>query len=236
MARIVVWDVDGTLYQSNEKIQKAHENVYASLLEKKTGSSYSEIKDLYNTRKARYKSSTLAISSLSCGSITDVAKYHEANLHIERYIKKDRKLINLFKKLYQITHIAYRNGTTKETKKIIRTLGLNEIKKRKAFYGPFDFVWGVVTEIGVCKPGPLAFDYIKTKIFNKYIRNEKNWDDIDGDWKKEVLFIGDRPEVDLKQAKENGFKTALVWADPTIKIPYVDHIFRSVYEVERILL
>ncbi len=209
MIKYLVWDVDNTLYSPSPEAKKLFENLYNKLIENSKASSENFL-SLFKKRKERYKSSLMTLASLSLGSLKELANHFDEQLAEKLPIKEDPKLIEMFKELKDYQHYVLRNGTLKGTFKILEKLGLGKIKWKGCEFGPFKKVWATVDSIGVPKPHPIVFDYVRTYLFliemGRFPKDEKEL----FVFASKILMIGDRQEVDLKPAKELGFKTFLV--------------------------
>jgi len=236
--KVLIWDVDGTLYQSPSYYQAIAQNEIG-LLAKVKGISKGEAAQLLKEKKKIYKSATKTLVKLGCGDISEVGRQIEVE-DKERYFKKDPKLLEVFKKLTQFRHLTLRNGTFKGTIETLKTLGLDELQlerldqKQKsgtvditdrrdrahlrvgseASFGPFERVFGVVDDFGTVKPDPIVFEKIL---------------EYTGLPASQHLMIGDRVEVDLVPAKKLGMKTCLAWSKSND--PSVDVSISEVYDI-----
>ncbi len=240
--KVIVWDVDGTLYKSDATIHHVFEEVRQELLEKYWQRPYEgELKDLFLEFKEKYKSTTQTLAVLTGLSLNEVTEEVESRLRKERHLSMDPKLVRMFRRFSHFTHLALRNGGRKETLHILNQLGLGQVKiSSQHQLGPFLRVWGSVDDFHLTKPCSGVFDQVKLWIYkNCFYRpgNKVTSRAIDKIAPK-VLMIGDKPEVDLKPAKEVGFQTALAWSNlPLSKLPdYVDVVLPTVYDLEKILL
>ncbi len=206
----LIWDVDGTLYPSTKEGKKIFEEVYSKKVKEALGIDFEEVELWFKQKKKIYKSSTLTFLTLSIGHLKDLAKYFDKTVAEKIPIKKDPKLIALFEKLKNYEHYALRNGTYKGTIKILKRLGLDQIKWRGCEFGPFKKVWATIDTMGVPKPHPAVFEYVRTYLFLKengrFPKNEAEAKK----FAQKILMIGDREEVDLEPARGLGMKEALV--------------------------
>ncbi|MBL7159137.1 HAD family hydrolase [Candidatus Microgenomates bacterium] len=207
--KILIWDVDGTLYQSSSYYQAiAREEV--NLLAKTKGISIHEASQLLKEKKKIYKSATRTLVELGCGDIKEVGKAIEAK-DKEKHFQKDPKLLAVFKKLFQFRHLVLRNGTYKGTLETLKVLGFGK-------FWPFERVFGVVDDFETVKPDPIIFE--KLLAYTKLPADQH-------------LMIGDRVEVDLVPAKKIGMKTCLAWSKSDD--PNVDFILPTVYDITKIV-
>ncbi len=237
--KVIIWDVDGTLYKSQPKTTAKFESIRRRLLEKVWRQDYQpELKALLNNYKQKYKSTTKALAITAGLSLEEITRHVEGHFK-NRPLNTDPTLIKMFQKLTPFYHLAFRNGSQAETKKIITLLGLNKIKyPYPTELGPFYKVWGTIDNFQTLKPDPFVFDYLKLWIFRNFFWNQKEKVTIDSINRTagRVLMVGDRPEVDLKPAKTAGFKTALVWNQNKTSLDYVDWSVADVYHLADYLI
>ncbi len=239
---VIVWDVDGTLYQSDATIRRFFEESRRELLEAHWQRPYdNELKKFYLAFKKKYKSTTQTLSVMTGLSLQEVTQHVEAKLRKGRRLSPDPRLIKMFRQLSHLTHLALRNGGREETLHILEQLGLNQVKfDDQHQLGPFLKVWGSVDDFHLTKPCSGVFDQVKLWIYENcfYRPGDKVTSRTIDKIAPRVLMIGDKPEVDLKPAKEVGFQTALAWSNlPLSKLPdYVDVVLPTVYDLEKILL
>ncbi len=239
--KVIVWDVDGTLYQSDPKVKQAFKETRQELLEKYWHRSYQkELKELFQTFKKRHKSTTQTLAVMTGLSIDEVNDYVEAKLRNQRSLSPDPKLLEMFKQLRSFYHLALRNGGQEETLNILRLLGLDQLKVNKSYdLGPFLKVWGTVDSFHQTKPHLDVFDRVKLWIYKHlfYQEGQKITPQAVESMVDQILMVGDKPEVDLKPAKEAGFQTAWAWTNSSpLETPeYVDITLPQVYDLGRIL-
>lgn len=206
----LIWDVDGTLYPSTPEGKKLLEEIYAQKVKEELRIDFEKAKAWFKTKKMLYKSSTLTFLALSIGPLKEVAEYFDKTFAEKIPIKKDPKLIELFEKLKNYQHYALRNGTLKGTYRILKRLGLDQIKWKGCEFGPFKKVWATLDTMGVPKPHPAVFEYVRTYLFLKekgrFPKSEKEA----RKFAQKILMIGDRKEVDLEPARRLGMNGALV--------------------------
>lgn len=240
--KVIVWDVDGTLYRSTPELSRLVKRKEVELLRRVKEISLAAAARLFDEKKKIHKSGTMALVKLGCGDIAFVGRKTEV-LNRGKFIKKDPKLLEVFKKLFQFRHIAVRNGTLKETVKTLHALGLgavfrintiNDTKSndrsslchgdsldRRYGYplGPFERIFSTVDHFRTVKPDPVVFKKILE--YTKLPANQH-------------LIVGDRFEVDLVPAKKLGMKTCLVWSQSDD--PSVDISIKRVYDIVKILI
>ncbi|NOY15281.1 MAG: HAD family hydrolase [bacterium] len=238
--KVIIWDVDGTLYKNDPLVGPVFEQTRQELLEKYWQRSYKEeLKSIFEAYKEKYKSATKALSVLTGLSLREVNQYVESRLKDSRSLQKDKKLIKMFRQMPNIHHLALRNGGKKETLHILDLLGLGQVKlPYPAEFGPFIKVWGTVDDFNEVKPNLVVFDQVKLWVFKNLFWDGKSrlsLSAING-ISDQVLMVGDRDEVDLSGAKEVGFKTALVWSQTKEKKDYIDWLVDDVYGVKNLVV
>lgn len=209
--KVLVWDVDGTLYERAPEYHLLVERKEYELLSRVKKISLTAAKKLLREKKKIYKSATRSLVELGCGDIREVGREIEVE-NKENYFKKDPKLLAVFKNLTQFRHLTLRNGTYEGTIETLEALGFNLSLR------PFERVFSTVDDFGTVKPDPVIFEKIL-----EYTGLPAN----------QHLMIGDRVEVDLVPAKKIGMKTCLVWSKSDN--PSVDFILPTVYGIVNLL-
>lgn len=208
--KYLVWDVDGTLYPSTPKGKDLVKKIYEKKIIEVYGKIPENLQEWFSLKKKEYKSSTLTFLTLAIGPLKKVAEYFDKTFAEKIPIKKDPKLIELFERLKNYEHYALRNGTYKGTIKILKRLELDKIKWKDCEFGPFKKVWATLDTMGVPKPHPAVFEYVRTYLFFKEKgRFPKNENEAKK-FAKKITVIGDREKVDLEPARRLGMKGILV--------------------------
>lgn len=210
--KVLIWDFDGTLYQPNELLMKAVRQAEYKTIKNHTGWSekkiFQEFQKLY---KVKYLSATETVAKISQISVSTAAVELEEYFDRRKFLKRDEKLINLFKRLNKFRHFILANGSRIKLAETMVKLGLAK--------NQFEEI--ITSEIsGENKPHENGFKYILK---------------LTGLPAEAHLMIGDRILVDLVPAKKLGMKTCLVWSSET-KNPDADIIVPTVYDVGEILL
>jgi putative hydrolase of the HAD superfamily len=222
----IIWDVDGTLYQSTTKLNNEIYEIYVDYLaEHKPLLTREEVKDLFAKTYKKIGTSTASMAYLTKKPIKIPGAYIEKHTTKIDLLNKDTELIKVFNQLvndFNINNYICRNGTTNNTVLILKKLGLGLVKAKNCEFGPFVKVVGVFDQLNTTKPNPEVYEYF----INKLGLNPNN-----------TLAIGDRPGVDLLPAKKLGMKTALVWQSkiPQEAVSYVDYSLPTVYELTTLL-
>lgn len=210
--RVLVWDFDGTLYKPIPELWKEiREAEYQTIMDH-TGWSHEKTAEEFTRLHTIIPSATATVASLSGITTFQAALYGEGFIDRKKYLHRDPKLVQLFKRFYRLTHYLLVNGVRQSTRDALGVLGIS----------PEIFTEIVTSEIvGENKPGEKGFRYILGKT---------------GLPPGDHLMIGDRETVDLVPAKKLGMKTCLVWADQNKKFSSADIILPTVYDVKNLVL
>jgi len=209
--QMLIWDFDGTLYLPNKELFKTIRDAEFKTIAHHTGWSLDRIdKEFHALYKKTIQSASAVTAYCSGVTIPDAMREMETYFDRRTYLKRDKKLIRLFKKLKGYRHIIFGNGVVARQKETISLLGLS----------PDTFELYVTPElVGITKPDKAGFQYILN--YSKLPPSAH-------------LMIGDREKVDIVPAKDLGMKTCLVWSDE--KSSLADMTLQTVYDIERILI
>lgn len=187
----IVFDLDGTLYVSDQlarEIEEAAEILVASSrgLSREDGCALLQ-RARHRLTETLEEEPTLTRTCMELG--IEVAELHRAfqkHVRPERYLVPDPVLAALLESLREQWHLyIYTNNSLLLTKKILALLGVDRIFER--LY-TIEFCWQP-------KPDPAAFRQVVADI---------------GGPPEGFLFVGDREAVDLQVAAANGMATLLV--------------------------
>jgi len=221
--KLIIWDVDGTLYQSSPELanqyRRAHETMFK---EKFPLKSEKELFEEFNLIKSQTKSSTQALVTMGFGSLVEVEQQLEQYFETNKFIRSNEKLVAFFSRLtrnYPIRHWAVRNGFTGSTFERLSIIGFE--KKLDGSIGPFEKVIGVFDTYEVAKPSFIVFnDLLRMSNLAPHT----------------ILSVGDRIEIELTPAKALGMQTALVTYGKSVeKTKDVDYIIQTPFDIESIL-
>lgn len=209
--KVLIWDFDGTLYQSYPDLHSAVRQAEYKTITIHTGWTYDKAIAKFAEKFNTVTPSATEVVSLLCHIPTAVAAVEIENYFDRRkYLGHDQKLIELFEELRSYRHFILANGSRVRLEETLITLGLDK-----------NIFAEIVTSeiVGVNKPHEEGFKYIldKTKLPPGL-----------------HLMIGDREKVDLVPAKILGMKTCLVWSD--VKSDVADITLPTVYDLARFLL
>lgn len=225
--KYLIWDVDGTLYRSNPLLTAELERVNRQFVtELFPDLSPEQGWQKFLDTKRETKSATLAFRKLANISFKRLGANFESAIAKIPYLKEDPRLINMFSKLSSkpgLTSFAFRNGTKAYTLTTLKRLGLGEIKHSDLEFGPFKRVYGAYDDFQTAKPDPKPFKYFRDNL---------------GVPPGDIIWIGDRIEVDLLPAKRLGMKTVLVWVNevPQVFKEQIDFHVPTVYDVLPLLM
>jgi len=207
--KILIWDFDGTLYKPNPRLwHEVREGEYRVIREHTGWAREKTISEFERLHSADTPSATEAVAQLSHISVAQAAGEMEEYFDRRKFVKRDEKLIQLFRKLKKFRHVTLANGVKQKHIETLRVLGV----------APETFELMVTSEIvGVTKPHDNGFRYILAHTKMPPAQH---------------LMIGDRVAVDLVPAKALGMKTCLVWGESTL----ADISLSTVYDVAGLLL
>ncbi len=209
--KILVWDFDGTFYPPNPKLWQAVREAEYQTIVKHTGWPKAKaIAEFEKLHKKVYPSATETVAKLTKTSIAAAAVEMENYFDRRDFVRRDEKLIKLFRQLKGFRHFTLANGAIARHQETLVALGVP--------VGTFELM--VTAEVvGVTKPHAAGFHYILN--YTK-LPPEAH------------LMIGDREAVDLVPAKKLGMKTCLVWSqEPS---PVADVTLPIVYDLAKVLL
>jgi len=209
--KVLVWDLDGTLYQSIPEFSITMHKAFVQILGKHKNLTIDQADLLLDETKRIHKGSIKSLQALGCGSYLSIVKEIEELVDKDSYLKLDRLLQQLFVDLSSFRHILLSDTTHPTIVAELEALGLS--------HTIFELVVGI-DDTGVSKPD-LSF-----------FRTVLNQTDLKPD---QHLMIGDRVEVDLVPAKQLGMKTCLVWSEQANQ-KGIDYSFPTVYDVKNLFL
>ncbi|MEO0123290.1 MAG: HAD family hydrolase [candidate division WOR-3 bacterium] len=187
MLKVIIFDLDGTLYTSNEVYQKFAEAAYYTYAKLKK-STIEQAKEILEKRREEMKKEkgyavpyTLALLSFGI----PIEEWHKENIKFFNagdFLKKDEVLKNILLKLKEKYKLAvFTNNNRIQTERILKALGIEDL---------FDYIF-TYENFRLIKPDPQIF---KLVIKELNVRPE------------ECLMVGDRYYVDLLPAKEQGME------------------------------
>lgn len=192
--RSIVFDLDGTLYLRPEVGEEVF-TAASALVASSRGISVTQAKQMLTRARKRLTETLEETPTLThtCQELgVDIREFHRALLegvHPERYIEPDPILYALLDSLRSGYDLyLYTNNSLPLSQKILALLGIEDLFNR--LY-TIEFTWSP-------KPDPESFHQVLEDI---------------GGPPESFLFVGDRPQVDLKIAESLDIPT-LVISDP----------------------
>lgn len=207
--KIIVWDLDGTLFQSQKDLSLAMADAFVKILSEKKNLNENDARALLSKTVAIHKGVTKSLEALGCGDRISIIKRVETLVDKVSYLKVDQKLQKLFTDLSNYKHAIASDTSHGTINSELEALGLSS--------SIFDSITGV--------------DDAKTtkqdRMFYQVIINKSDYSP------KDYLVVGDRVEVDLVPAKELGMITCLVWSNEVYpeQSRRADFVLPTVYNV-----
>lgn len=206
--KVLVWDLDGTLYRSIPEFNLVRHKAFAQILSRHKNLPLTQADLLLNETLRIHKGYTKSLQALGCGSYLSIIKEIEKLVNKASFLKLDPKLQQLFIDLSSFRHILLSDTMHQTIVKELEALGLS--------HTIFELVVGI-DDTGVSKPD---LSFFRAAINQTDFKPEEH------------LMIGDRVEMDLKPAKELGMKTCLVWSPENST--GADFSLPTVYEVVKL--
>lgn len=188
--KMIGFDLDGTLYPNNKEIgrlmnKKQMDLVAAKLKLNRKNSEYE-----FNKVLTKLKSNTKSLDYLGIDGLKFCLDFWDST-NLSKYIHRDNALKNMLLKLKKHTRLSIFSNSNK----------ISHIKKKLSLIGISPNIFNPIVssvDIGRNKPDLKAFkEYIKRTNLKPY----------------EILYTGDRIEVDIIPAKKAGMKTCFVYGE-----------------------
>lgn len=208
--KAVGFDVDGTLYHSSEAMSIAVGKILIERAAKELARDVDELAEEYLSRRDEFRSNTLTLNSFGL----DGQKIFQAvwdDIAVEKYVIKDPKLVEMMAKLkkkYILFLIS--NGTGAQIERKLSYLGLDYHDFEPRIYC-YDQGW--------VKPEPAPF---LAAIEALELRPE------------EIVYVGDREDVDIEGAKAVGMKTILIGHPSSYAQGSQDASCENIYELAQL--
>jgi putative hydrolase of the HAD superfamily len=184
--RAIGFDVDGTLYNTPDAMSVAVGKILIEKVAQGLGRDIDEVAEEYLAKREQLRSNTLTINSFGLdGEALFQAVWD--GIALEKYVVADQKLATIIaslKKRYRLFIIS--NGTGRQVERKLNHLGLNHLDFDPRIYC-YDHHWA--------KPEPAPF---LSAIESLGLKPE------------EVVYVGDREDVDIDGAAAVGMQTLLV--------------------------
>jgi len=185
--KVLVWDLDGTLYQEIPEIKEGIHANAIKLVSKARKISHEKAKALLQETYEKLGTLTQALIDLGVEKSYALSDEWYSGVQL-KYLKRDERLVQLFVKLKSWRHLIETNGARRLTIKKLKRLGLE--------LSTFEKIFTNADMFGVLKPDLLPFQKVL-----EYTRLPA----------QAHLMIGDRDRTDLEPARKLGMKTCLVW-------------------------
>lgn len=205
--KAIGFDVDGTLYQSPPTMSAEVGRILIAKAAEALARDPDELAEEYLTKRDEFRSNTKTLNSFGLDGEKIFQEVWDA-IEVEKYVKKDRRLAKMIKELKQKYPLfIITNGTGKQVERKLTYLGLNYRDFNPRIYC-YDQGW--------IKPEPAPFlaaiEALKLK-------------------PEEIVYVGDREDVDIEGAKAVAMKTVLVGHESAI----ADAIIETVYDLGGVL-
>lgn len=205
--KAVGFDVDGTLYHSTTELQIAVGKEIVEEAARIIGQDPDELAEEYLKRREQYRSNTMTLNSFGLPGEEIFQKIWN-EVPLQKYIKRDPRLTKMLIKLsksYKLFIIS--NGRLAEIKKKLKYLGVDD-----NWFDPLIACY----DHGWVKPEPAPF---LAAIESLKLLPE------------EIVYVGDRQDLDVEGAQAVGMKTIMVGA----KSQRADAMIETVYDIVSIL-
>jgi len=198
MLKIILFDLDGTLYTSSEVYQRFADAAYHTYAKVKN-TTIEKAKEILEESREKMKRErgyavpyTLALLSFGIS----IEEWHKENIKFFNagdYLSEDKILKDVLKKLKKRYRLAvFTNNNRIQTQRILKALGIDKL---------FDYIF-TYESFKLIKPDPKIFRLIIKELNVK---------------PEECLMVGDRYYVDLAPAKEQGMNIYEVSGPEDIK-------------------
>lgn len=202
------WDLDGTLYPPDSIPHGVIRDRQIEAIMLENGWSKEQARGEFGEKILELGSSTKSMTALG----VDGAQFFREiwdSLPLEKYVKRDPKIVKLFKNLRQYRHFMVSNSNmVSQIENKLRLIGLSKDK--------FEVIISTTDELGVVKPDPRPFVVALEKMGLKA---------------DQTLYVGDRVETDIVGAKNVGMRTCLVGRESEL----ADVCLSTVYAIEDLL-
>jgi len=185
--KLLCWDLDGTLYPNNLELKKYVDSLIITTVANKHNLTPADAKEKIKQKVSKLKSTTKTLDSLGIDGKKFFTNIWDT-VNLSLYIKKNPELANKFKKSSIQNAIFTNSNTNKNVKNKLNLIGIDP--------NNFSFIM-TSTQLGFSKPDIRVFEEIIKKSSLQ---------------PNEILYIGDRDNVDIIPAKKAGLKTCIVYS------------------------
>jgi HAD superfamily hydrolase (TIGR01549 family) len=202
------WDLDGTLYPNVEGLGEEIKRLRREAVAEALGVAEGEADDKFRQVYEELGSHTKAMDKLGIAGEEFFTGMWD-RIELEKYIKPDPGISELFGKLEGYRHFLLSNSNRRD--QMERKLGLIGLDPKV-----FEFMQETVGLLSV-KPEPRAFEVCLEKL---------------GLPANRVMYVGDRDSTDMKGAKGVGVWACMVWNESQV----ADVVCGSVYDVAELFI
>ncbi len=200
---LIIFDLDGTLYQVNIEMDQAYPRAAIQLLARKTGRDSHEIESEFLRKKAELQTilngkptSTLTLLYFYDVDFEEFEDTIDSMIEVAKYIKPDPKTIDTISAIRNhYLLFLYTTNNSKVSERILNHLGLSEFfppEKRFTFSNAGNLELPRREKLQFVKPGLLGFTHILQ--MHSVIPDR-------------VLMVGDSESSDITPAQRSGIHT-----------------------------
>lgn len=227
--KVVVWDLDGTIFFSPEAARDIYE-AHVKVLARSSGLPANEARVRFAEVSRFYRWGD-AVAKLTNRGQREIAAEVENEVSRQRYARKDNRLLKIFGKMKNVRHLVLTNANKSNTEAVLKKIGFSARRNGKP--GLIEKLY-TLDSTAELKPHPQAFRQIL-----EYTRIEA----------AAHLVIGDTWETDILPAIKLDFRTCLVGtAEPAkrhlgdllrgvfrkkLPDPQADLYLRTIYDLEK---
>ncbi len=199
--KAIGWDLDGTLYPPDSIPNGVFVRRQVKAVMEQNNWTRAKAKSEYKKNYTKLGSNTKTMNSLGVDGV-EFFKNLWSEIPLEKYIKPDKRISSLLRKLKNFNHFMITNAT--DIKQVRRKLKL--IKLSHKWFDPVV----LASKLGSPKPDVKGFRVALSSLKLK---------------PHEILYVGDRDSTDIAGAKKAGMRTCLVYgrskeADVSLKNTY----------------
>lgn len=208
MIKTIIFDQDGTFYSQNHKLARVLRDKTKEWIQKTLKIEREVLEAIYLELPNKYPNPLDGFSSIGLKAKDYIHKVFD-KISPSKYLKENKKLISLFKKL-EVDLYVVTIASIKYSKRLQCRLGIRKLIKNTYSLGE-------------------KYPRIKTK-FEIYerIRKKNNLK------RKEVLIVGDNYLLDLKYANDKGYPSVLIYNKKNLRKKQLIKI-KNIYQLNKII-
>lgn len=200
---LIIFDMDGTLYQRSPEFDSVFPEAMIKLLSEKTGKAKEEVKIEFDKNREKLSriingqpTYTLTLLYYYDVDLNDYIDYVNEMADIESYLKSDKKTVETIRKIcenYKVVLFTTNNEKTAE--RILRAIDLDEFFPQDRRITVDTFLYSEVSKkeiVEYVKPGLKGFKYV----LSKFNANPER-----------TLMIGDSIASDIQPAEKLKIRT-----------------------------